>query len=106
MGYDRRRLAGPRGQRLRPQHGGRLYHHLLECSVLPLDEGLHVRLPGIVQRLLLVQEGRPILEGDLLQPMSLPLGELLDLRADQDRGRLGIRVNYYHYGPKAVLTGR
>ncbi|ESQ17363.1 MAG: hypothetical protein N838_23490 [Thiohalocapsa sp. PB-PSB1] len=43
-----------------------------------------------MQRLLLVQEGRPILERDLLQPGRLRLGELRDVR-DRRGGGLGCR---------------
>ena len=51
----------------------------MQRPVLPLDEGLHVRLPNLVQGLLVFQEERPILEGHLIQPMRRGLGDLLDL---------------------------
>jgi hypothetical protein len=77
---------------LSSQQSHRLHHHLLEGSVLPLDERLHVRCPGIMQRLLFLQKGRPILERDLLQPCRLRLGKLLDL-PDGVVGRIPDRIS-------------
>jgi hypothetical protein len=67
----------------------RLRDDLLKRRVLPLDERLHVRLPGVVQRLLLLKERHTVLERDLLQPGRLGLGELRNVLSGHREYALG-----------------